>query len=90
MFIIIALFILLQVIDLFLYFQNVSISIVGKETLFKVFDEDGTARYLAMIEGEEKRAGQPEASGADAQSPQPPPGGEGPQDPVPSVAMDTE
>ena len=71
-------------------FQNVSISIVGKETLFKVFDEEGTARYLAMIEGEEKRGGQPDASGQDPQPPQPPPGGEGPQDAVPSVAMETE
>lgn len=70
--------------------QNVSIGIVGKNTLFKVLDEEGTAQYLRMIEGEEKRGGQPDTTGQDPTPPQPPPSGEGPQDPVPAVAMETE
>lgn len=70
--------------------KNVSIGIVGKNTPFKVLDEEGTAQYLRMIEGEEKRGGQPDTTGQDPTPPQPPPSGEGPQDPVPAVAMETE
>ncbi|XP_066999510.2 proteasome subunit alpha type-1 [Anabrus simplex] len=76
--------------DVELNIKNVSIGIVGKGTLFKVFDEDDTGRYLAMIEGEEKRGPPPDQPPADP-SPRPPPdGGEGPQDPQPAVAMETE
>jgi hypothetical protein len=70
--------------------QNVSIGIVGRNTAFNVVDEEGTAQYLRMIEGEEKRGGQPDTTGQDPTPPQPPPGPEGPQDPIPAVAMDTE
>ncbi|GLG96154.1 hypothetical protein R5R35_008788 [Gryllus longicercus] len=69
--------------------KNVSISLVGKGTLFSVFDEDTLARYLAMIEGEEKRSSQPE-SGGDAAPLQPPEEDSGPQDPQPATAMETE
>lgn len=65
---------------------------MGKGTPFKIFDEDETANYLSMIEGEERRGGQPKPE-ADPQ----PPSGEEPaapdqpwQDPQASVAMDTE
>jgi hypothetical protein len=68
----------------------VSIGIVGKNTPFKVFDEEGTAQYLRMIEGEEKRGGPPDTTDQDSTPPQPSPGEEGPQDPVPAVAMETE
>ncbi|KAL0273338.1 UNVERIFIED_CONTAM: hypothetical protein PYX00_006031 [Menopon gallinae] len=36
--------------------KNVSIAIVGAGTIFQVFDEEGTGKYLALIEGEERRA----------------------------------
>jgi len=80
----------LSVPDFFFFFKNVSIGIVGKNTPFKVLDEEGTAQYLRMIEGEEKRGGQPDTTGQDPTPPQPPPSGEGPQDPIPAVAMETE
>ncbi|KAJ8868620.1 hypothetical protein PR048_030159 [Dryococelus australis] len=62
---------------------NVSIGLVGKGTSFRVFDEEQTAGYLRMIEGEEKRSGSGEAQPEEA--PQPPPADEGPQDPTPNV-----
>lgn len=70
--------------------KNVSIAIVGKDTEFKIFDEEDTAPYLQMIQGEERRT---HPSGGDPPPPedgfQPPPtGGEG--DPTPTVAMETE
>lgn len=69
--------------------KNVSIALVGKNTPFHVFDEDNLARYLSMIEGEEKRSSQPESAGDAA--PQPPPDGDqAAPDPQPAVAMDTE
>lgn len=55
-----------------------------------MFDEEGTAQYLRMIEGEEKRGGQPDTTGQDPTPPQPPPADDGPQDPIPAVAMETE
>lgn len=70
--------------------KNVSIGIVGKNTPFKALDEEGTAEYLRLIEGEEKRGGPPDTTGQDPTPPQPPPSGDGPQDPVPAVAMETE
>lgn len=70
--------------------QNVSIGIVGRNTPFKAFDEEGTAQYLRMIEGEEKRGGPPDTTGQDPTPPQPPPADDGPQDPIPAVAMETE
>jgi hypothetical protein len=76
--------------EIFFFLKNVSIGIVGKNTSFKVLDEEGTAQYLRMIEGEEKRGGQPDTTGQDPTPTQPPPSGEGPQDPIPAVAMETE
>lgn len=69
--------------------KNVSIGLVGKTAPFRVFTEDETGRYLTLIEGEEKRL----TSSPDeppAGPPQPPPAGEGPTDPQPVVAMETE
>lgn len=40
--------------------KNVSIGYVGKEQKFKILDEEETAPYLRLIEGEERRGGQPE------------------------------
>jgi hypothetical protein len=81
---------LYQILNIIIFFQNVSIGIVGKNTPFKVFDEEGTAQYLRMIEGEEKRGGQPDTTGQDPAPQQPSEGSEGPQDPIPAVAMETE
>ncbi|XP_065225079.1 proteasome subunit alpha type-1 [Planococcus citri] len=67
--------------------KNVSIGIVGKDTPYKDSAEDDIARYLSMIEGEERR-GAPASSSkqvpSDDGSESPPP------DPVPTVAMETE
>ncbi|XP_047004179.1 proteasome subunit alpha type-1 [Schistocerca americana] len=68
--------------------KNVSIALVGKGTDFTVFSEEETGRYLAMIEGEERRTGQPPPEEQPAPS-----GDTGPApdpDPQPAVAMDTE
>lgn len=35
--------------------QNVSIGLVGENHPFKIFDEEETSRYLALIENEERR-----------------------------------
>lgn len=35
--------------------KNVSIGYVGKEQQFKILDEEETAPYLRLIEGEERR-----------------------------------
>lgn len=37
--------------------KNVSIGFVGKEQQFKILDEEETAPYLKLIEGEERRGG---------------------------------
>jgi len=69
--------------------KNVSIGYVGENTIFTILNEEQTATYLAMIEGEERRGG---ASGGD-EAPGPireEAGDDGPRDPVPAVAMDTE
>lgn len=70
--------------------KNVSIGMVGQDTIFTVLDEDATGVYLTAIEGEEKRG-----SGAGADKPAEPlgegdEGEQGPRDPIPQVAMDTE
>lgn len=70
--------------------KNVSIGMVGKDTIFTVLDEDATGVYLTAIEGEEKRG-----SGTGAEKPAEPlgegdEGEQGPRDPIPQVAMDTE
>ncbi|XP_012269932.1 proteasome subunit alpha type-1 [Athalia rosae] len=71
--------------------KNVSIGIVGKEIPFKILDQAATAVYLSAIEGDEKRLRGPGGvPDQDGQPPQPPPSDEGPQDPRPAVAMDTE
>lgn len=72
--------------------KNVSIGVVGKGQNFKIFDENETASFLAMIEGEERRGGggggppEPPAIRPDRDEA----GDQGPQDPVPAVAMETE
>ncbi|XP_046430135.1 proteasome subunit alpha type-1 [Neodiprion pinetum] len=71
--------------------KNVSIGIVGKDVPFTILDESATAIYLSEIEGDEKRSRGPGgAAEQDSQPPQPPPADQGPQDPQPAVAMDTE
>ncbi|XP_015521370.1 proteasome subunit alpha type-1 [Neodiprion lecontei] len=71
--------------------KNVSIGIVGKDVPFTILDESATAIYLSEIEGDEKRSRGPGgAAEQDIQPPQPPPADQGPQDPQPAVAMDTE
>lgn len=67
--------------------QNVSIGVVGLKQDFDILDEDKTSRYLAEIEGDEKR-GRPAAS-QDSQPPEDPPADDAPEPRV-SVAMDTE
>lgn len=71
--------------------KNVSISLVGKGQNFKLLDENETANYLKMIEGEERRGGtggppEPPAHRVEREDA----GDQGPQDPVPAVAMETE
>ncbi len=64
-----------------------SIGIVGEKTPYKEFDEEETARFLSMIEGEERRGAPPSGSdpvSSDDGPENPPP------DPEPAVAMDTE
>lgn len=69
--------------------KNVSIARVGKGEEFKILDEADTATFLTMIEGEERRgvsAPAPEAAHVERDDA----GDQGPRDPVPTVAMDTE
>lgn len=71
--------------------KNVSIGVVGKGQNFKILDESETATYLALIQGEERRGG----GGGPPEPPAIRPerdeaGDQGPQDPVPAVAMETE
>lgn len=70
--------------------QNVAIGLVGKDTPFRVFDEEETGKYLAVIEGEERR-GTSSSAPADEPGPAAPPSGEdAPRDPEVATAMDTE
>ncbi|KAJ8948326.1 hypothetical protein NQ318_019310 [Aromia moschata] len=73
--------------------KNVSIGYVGDGQDFKILNEDETAPYLALIEGEERRGGGGAAAAAIEAQPADPlredQGDDGPQDPVPAVAMDT-
>ncbi|XP_034836378.1 proteasome subunit alpha type-1 [Maniola hyperantus] len=69
--------------------KNVSISIVGPKTPLRICDEAELTRYLALVEGEERRGGGASATG-DA-GPAPDAGDERePREPQPQVAMDTE
>ncbi|CAH0546088.1 unnamed protein product [Brassicogethes aeneus] len=71
--------------------KNVSIGFVGDKQPFKILDEDETAPFLALIEGEERRGGgggPPDAAAAplrDEAGDQ-----DAPREPVPQVAMDTD
>nr|CAH7755938.1 unnamed protein product [Callosobruchus chinensis] len=74
--------------------KNVSIGYVGKDIQFKILEEGETGPYLALIEGEERRGGGGAAAEIEAQPADPlrgdrPQGDDDPQDPVPTVAMDT-
>lgn len=64
--------------------RNVSIGYVGKEQKFKILDEEETAPYLKLIEGEERRGGQAERPPGPLRDDQ----GEEPQDPVPAVGLE--
>ncbi|XP_072398669.1 proteasome subunit alpha type-1-like [Diabrotica undecimpunctata] len=72
--------------------KNVSIGYVGKGQNFKILEEEETAPFLSLIEGEERRGGG-SAAAAIEDAPADPlrddAGDEGPRDPVPAVAMDT-
>lgn len=84
--------------DLELNTKNVAIGLVGDQTQFRVFDEEETGKYLAMIEGEERRTsgtGGPGESAATDAGPSAGPGGpdgmgDDPPDPQVGVAMETE
>jgi 20S proteasome subunit alpha 6 len=69
--------------------KNVSIGYVGNGQNFKILVEDETGPFLAMIQGEERRGGgSHETAGPlrdDAGDQD-----QGPRDPAPAVAMDTE
>lgn len=69
--------------------KNVSIGYVGKGQNFKILVEDETGPFLAMIQGEERRGGGSHESAGplrdDAGDQD-----QGPRDPAPAVAMDTE
>lgn len=68
-----------------------AIGLVGEKTPLRVFDEEETGRYLALIEGEERRGTSGGGPSDDPPAPPPgPPAGEEPQDPQVAVAMDTE
>lgn len=70
--------------------KNVSIAIVGKGTDFTILDEEATSVYLSQIEDDKRgKPTEPEVE-EDSRPPQPPPSGEGPQDPQVAVAMDTD
>ncbi|XP_050537219.1 proteasome subunit alpha type-1 [Daktulosphaira vitifoliae] len=76
--------------DINLNSKNVSIAVVGKGQQFEIYDEEKTQTKLSLIEGEERRAPAPSAESTGS-GPQPPQDGpEGPQDPIPAVAMETE
>lgn len=77
---------------MFVTFQNVAIGLVGEKTTLRVFDEEETGRYLALIEGEERRGigGGGPSDDPPAPPPGPPAAGEDPQEPQVAVAMDTE
>lgn len=70
--------------------KNVSISVVGETTEFKILNEEETGVYLSAIEGEERRGGTASADGPAAPLGDDQEGDQGPQDPTPAVAMDTE
>ncbi|XP_034172307.2 proteasome alpha6 subunit [Osmia lignaria lignaria] len=70
--------------------KNVSIAVVGKGTDFTIFDEDAISVYLSQIEDDKRgRPTEPDVD-PDSRPPQPPPSDEGPQDPQPAVAMETD
>ncbi|KAF7264801.1 proteasome alpha6 subunit isoform X2 [Rhynchophorus ferrugineus] len=64
--------------------KNVSIGYVGKEQQFKILDEEETAPYLRLIEGEERRGAPADRPLAPLRDDQ----GEEPRDPVPAVATE--
>ncbi|VVD04444.1 proteasome subunit alpha type-1 [Leptidea sinapis] len=66
--------------------KNVSIAIVGPKTPLRISDETELIRYLALVEGEERRGGG--TATGDAGPSQDAPGE--PRDPQAAVAMDTE
>lgn len=69
--------------------KNVSIGYIGEGIEFKILDENETAVYLQLIEGEERRGvAAPQQEGA--APPRDAAGDDGPRDPAPAVAMDTE
>jgi len=68
--------------------KNCSLAVVGKDTKFTIYDDDGIAPFLAGIEGEERtRRSQPQPEPAEAPMDEDkrPPAPEGPQ---PDVATD--
>lgn len=69
--------------------KNVSIAVVGENTEFKILNEEETGVYLTAIEGEERRGGNFSSEGPAAPSTDDQ-GEQGPQDPTPTVAMETE
>ncbi|XP_066256002.1 proteasome subunit alpha type-1 [Euwallacea similis] len=64
--------------------KNVSIGYVGQEQQFKILDEEETAPYLRLIEGEERRGAPPEKPLGPLREDQ----GEEPRDPTAAVATE--
>lgn len=57
-------------------FQNTTIAIVGEETPLKIYDDEASEPYLALIEGEERTRGgrrdpPPDAEPEDTERPEP-------------------
>ncbi|RVE43955.1 hypothetical protein evm_011387 [Chilo suppressalis] len=73
--------------------KNVSIAIVGPKTPLKICEEAELSRFLALVEGEERRGGASLAVGdilPDDQPPRDRPDRPDRPEPIPAVAMDTE
>ncbi|KAK9882000.1 hypothetical protein WA026_018851 [Henosepilachna vigintioctopunctata] len=70
--------------------KNVSIGYVGKGQSFKILNENEISSFLTLITGEERRGAAASASDQPPAARDDPSGDEGPRDPVPAVAMDTE
>ena len=64
--------------------QNCSLAVVGKEQDFTIYEDEDIAKYLALIEGEEKSSGagakdEPQAMEADDDQPPADPQPAGPE-----------
>ncbi|XP_013192711.1 proteasome subunit alpha type-1 [Amyelois transitella] len=70
--------------------KNVSIAIVGPKTPLRICEETELARFLTLVEGEERRGGTASATGDAGPIDKDPPGDDQDRDPQVAVAMETE